>query len=189
MRYARLAVLAAAAALIASAAGAPTALGAGWAKVSGDDVSSIDQAAVVTQSGRVVTAWPSGAGTDLAGAVAFRGFAPTPAAPLAGASPIATATSGYSSISQRPGLVATPAGVQLVTGGVIAGQSRAYLTPPLAEGAPGGGASVIADTFDRDARRPTGPSRGPDPAASSSRTRGSGRSTRSAARWRTRGSR
>ncbi|MGD9573757.1 MAG: hypothetical protein AB7V62_17900 [Thermoleophilia bacterium] len=139
----RLATLAAALAVVMVAA--PAALGAGWAKVSGDDVSGIDQAALVVNGGRVVAAWPSGSGSDLAGAVAFRGWAPTPAASLAGAGPTATAAGGYTNISARPGLIVAPTGLHVITSGVIAGQSRTYQTPPLTEGAPGGPATQIAD--------------------------------------------
>jgi hypothetical protein len=123
---------------------APAALGAGWAKLSPDDVSGIDQAAVVTQGARVVAAWPSGSGTDLAGSIAFRGFAPTPTASLAGASPVGTAAGGFTNVSQRPGLVVVPSGLHVVTGGTIAGQDRTHLTPPLTEGTPGAAPTVIA---------------------------------------------
>lgn len=136
----------AAAALLGLAAAAPAALGAGWAKVSGDDVSGIDQASLVVNNGRVVAAWPSGTGTDLASSVVFRGWAPTPASSLAGAGATATVTSGYSSVSPRPAVVVTPTGPRVVTGGVIAGtgQSRVYLSTPLTEGAPGGPTTEIA---------------------------------------------
>ena len=133
------------AALVALAAAAPAAFGAGWAKVSGDDVSGIDQAALVTSGGRVVAAWPSGTGSELADSIAFRGWAPTPQAPFAGAGATATATGGYSNVSQRPGLVAAPDGLSVITGGVIAGQARVYRTPPLTEGQAGGPATEIAE--------------------------------------------
>ncbi|MGE3234191.1 MAG: hypothetical protein AB7O78_10735 [Thermoleophilia bacterium] len=133
-----------AAALAALAVAAPAALGAGWAKVSSDDVSNIDQASLVAGNGRVVAAWPSGTTTDLAGSVAFRGWAPTPQSSLAGAGATATATGGYTNVSQRPGLVVAPDGLHVVTSGVIAGQSRTYLTPPLTEGQAGGAPAEIA---------------------------------------------
>lgn len=133
-----------AAALVVLAAAAPAALGAGWAKVSGDDVSSIDQASLAVSGGRVVAAWPSGQTTELATSIAFRGWAPTPQASLAGAGATATATGGYTNVSARPGLFAAPDGLHVVTGGVIAGQSRTYLTPPLTEGQNGGAATEIA---------------------------------------------
>jgi hypothetical protein len=135
----------AAAALAALAVSAPAALGAGWAKVSGDDVSSIDQAALVVNGGRVVAAWPTGAGSDLATGVAFRGWAPTPKASLAGAGATAAAAGGYSNVSARPGLVAAPDGLRVVTGGVVEGRSRTYLTPPLTEGQAAGPPTEIAD--------------------------------------------
>jgi hypothetical protein len=143
----RRALTLAAAALLGLAAAAPAALGAGWAKVSGDDVSGIDQAPLVVNGSRVVAAWPSGTGSNLAGSIAFRGWAPTPAAPLAGAGPIATATSGYTSTSGRPALIVAPTGLHVITGGVINGQSRTYMTPPLTEGTGGGPATQIADQF------------------------------------------
>jgi hypothetical protein len=133
-----------AAALMVLAAAAPAALGAGWAKVSGDDVSSIDQASLAVNGGRVVAAWPSGQGSELADSIAFRGWAPTPQSSLAGAGPVATATGGYTNVSARPGLFVAPDGLHVVTGGVIAGQSRTYLTPPLTEGQAGGPATEIA---------------------------------------------
>ncbi len=136
--------LALSAALVALAAAAPAALGAGWAKVSGDDVSTIDQASLAVNGGRVVAAWPSGQGSDLAGSIAFRGWAPTPQSSLAGAGATATATGGYTNVSARPGLFVAPDGLHVVTGGVIAGQSRTYLTPPLTEGQAGGPAAEIA---------------------------------------------
>jgi hypothetical protein len=125
------------AALVALAVAAPAALGAGWAKVSGDDLSGIDEASVVLRDGRVVAAWPSGTGSDLASSIAFRGWAPTPAASLARAGAIATAAAGYDNTSSRPALVATPTGLRVATGAVLAGtgQSRTYLTAPLTEGA------------------------------------------------------
>ena len=132
------------AALLGLAAAAPAALGAGWAKVSGDDVSTIDQAALVVNGGRVVAAWPSGQTTDLAGSIAFRGWAPTPQASLAGAGATATAAGGYTNVSARPGLIVAPDGLHVVTSGVIAGQTRTYLTTPLTEGSPGG-TTQIAD--------------------------------------------
>ena len=145
----RRALTLAAAALLGLAAAAPAALGAGWAKVSADDVSGIDHASLVVNNGRVVAAWPSGTTSDLASSVVFRGWAPTPAAPLAGASATATVTSGYSSVSQRPALVVTPTGLRVVTGGAVegTGQARTYLSTPLTEGAPGGPATEIAQGF------------------------------------------
>jgi hypothetical protein len=142
----RRALTLAAAALAALAVAAPAALGAGWAKVSGDDVSGIDQASLVVNNGRVVAAWPSGTGSDLASSIAFRGWAPTPTASLAGASATATAAGGYDNTSGRPALVATPAGLRVVTGASLAGtgQARTYLTSPLTEGAPGGPTTEIA---------------------------------------------
>jgi hypothetical protein len=133
----RRALTLAAAAILGLAAAAPAALGAGWAKVSGDDVSGIDEASLVVNNGRVVAAWPSGTGSDLASSIAFRGWAPTPASSLAGASAIATAASGYDNTSSRPALVATATDLRVVTGAVLAGtgQSRTYLTAPLTEGA------------------------------------------------------
>jgi len=140
----RLAALAAAA-LAALAVAAPAALGAGWAKVSGDDVSGVDQAALVVNGGRVVAAWPTGSGSDLATGIAFRGWAPTPAASLAGAGTTATAAGGYTNVSARPGLIVAPTGLHVITGGVINGQARTYQTPPLTEGAPGGAATQVAE--------------------------------------------
>jgi hypothetical protein len=136
----------AAAALAALAVAAPAALGAGWAKVSGDDVSGIDQASLVVHDGRVVAAWPSGTGSELASSIAFRGWAPTPSASLARAGAIATAAAGYDNTSARPAVVATPTGLRVVTGAVLAGtgQSRTYLTSPLTEGTPGGPTTEIA---------------------------------------------
>jgi hypothetical protein len=123
---------------------APSALGAGWAKLSGDDVSSIDQAAVLAQGSRVIAAWPSGSGSDLATSIAFRGYAPTPSQSLAGASTIATAAGGFTNVSQRPGLAALTDGVKVVTSGTINGTDSTYLTPPLTEGVAGGAPGVIA---------------------------------------------
>lgn len=111
-----------------------------WQKLSTDDVSGIDAAALVVSNGRVVAAWPSGTGSDLAGSIAFRGFAPTPGKPTAGAGPIATAAGGFTNVSGRPGLIVggiggTPSGLRVVTGGTIAGNDHLYLTDPLTEGA------------------------------------------------------
>lgn len=114
-----------------------------WQKLSNDDVSGIDGSALLVSGGRVIAAWPTGVGNDLATGVAFRGFAPTATAPLAGAGPIALAASGYSNVSSRPGLIAGPAGPQVVVGGTIAGQDRLYLTPALTEGQAGGAPSVL----------------------------------------------
>ena len=123
-----------------------------WQKLSPDDVSTIDEAALAVTNGRVIAAWPTGSGSDLAGAVAFRGFAPTATAPLSGAGPIATAISGFTSESNRPGLVVggNPVGLRVITGGTIAGLDHVYLTPPLAEGAAGGAPAVISTTFNGD---------------------------------------
>ena len=126
------------AALAACAAVAPAgASAATWAKLSPDDVSSIDQAAVVTQGARVVAAWPAGAGTDLADRIEFRGFAPTPTSSLAGAGAVATAAGGFTNVSQRPGLVlrGTASELIVITGGTIAGTDRTFLTAALTEGA------------------------------------------------------
>ena len=101
-------------------------------------------ASLAVNGGRVVAAWPSGQTTELATSIAFRGWAPTPQASLAGAGATATATGGYTNVSARPGLFAAPDGLHVVTGGVIAGQSRTYLTPPLPEGQNGGAATEIA---------------------------------------------
>ena len=125
----------------------PPPSGPGWAKVSGDDVSGIDQASLVVNNGRVVAAWPSGTGSDLASSIAFRGWAPTPAASLAGASAIATAAGGYDNTSRRGRpWWRRPTGLRVVTGAALAGtgQSRTYLTSPLTEGAPGGPTTEIA---------------------------------------------
>lgn len=118
-----------------------------WRKLSPDDVSNVDGSALVVSNGRVIAAWPSGSGSDLAGSVAFRGFAPTPAAPLAGAGPVATAVGGFSSESRRPGLVVggSPLGLRVVTGGTIAGIDHVWLTDPLTEGAsPAAGPTAIS---------------------------------------------
>jgi hypothetical protein len=117
-----------------------------WQKLSTDDVSGIDQSALVVSGGRVIAAWPTGSGSDLAGAVAFRGFAPTPTAPLAGAGPIALAASGFTNVSGRPGIVVggSPLGVRVITGGTIAGNDHVYMTPPLSEGAAGGAPAIIS---------------------------------------------
>jgi hypothetical protein len=130
-----LALIAAAAACAVAAPGAASA--ATWAKLSPDDVSSIDQAAVVVQGARVVAAWPAGSGTDLADRIEFRGFAPTPASSLAGAGPVATAAGGFTNVSQRPGLVVrgTPSELRAITGGTISGSDRTFLTAALTEGA------------------------------------------------------
>ncbi len=133
------------AAVVALVIAAPAALGAGWAKLSGDDISGIDQASLVVNNGRIVAAWPTGSGSDLAGAVAFRGWAPTPTASLAGAGPTAVALSGYTSSSARPGLVVTSTGMYAITTGVINGQARTYQSTPLTEGVPGGAPTQIAD--------------------------------------------
>ncbi len=128
------------------------AAGAPWKKLSGDDVSGIDGSALVVTGGRVVAAWPSGSGSDLAGAVAFRGFAPTPTAPLAGAGPIALAASGFTNVSGRPGIVVggSPSGLRVVTGGTVAGNDFVHLTPPLAEGTAGGAPAVISTAINGD---------------------------------------
>lgn len=139
---------------LASLALAPAlAAAAPWQRLSTDDVSGIDGSALVVSNARVIAAWPSGSGTDLAGAVAFRGFAPTPGKPLAGAGPIATAVSGFTSESGRPGIVigGNPLGVRVITGGTIAGQDRVYLTDPLTEGAtPAAGPTVISAALNGD---------------------------------------
>lgn len=137
----------------AIAAGAPgLATAAPWVKLSTDDVSGIDGAAVVVSGGRVVAAWPSGSGNDFAGSVAFRGFAPTDTGPLAGAGPIATAASGFTNVSGRPGLVVggAPSGLRVITGGTIAGVDRVYLTPPLVEGTSGAAPAEVATAISGD---------------------------------------
>lgn len=133
----RITVAAPIVALVALAGSAGAATAAPWVKLSPDDVLGIDGSALTVSNGRVVAAWPSGTGGDLATSVAFRGFAPVPGRPLAGAGPVATATTGYSNVSRRPGIVVggAPAGLRVVTGGTIAGQDRTYLTGPLTEGA------------------------------------------------------
>ncbi|HTI33503.1 MAG TPA: hypothetical protein VL422_07480, partial [Miltoncostaea sp.] len=139
----RTAVLATAA--LALGIAAPAALGATWSKVSGDDVSGIDQAALTVSNGRVVAAWPSGVTSDLATSIVFRGWAPTPGKPLAGAGATATAMGGFTNVSQRPGIVVDASGLRVVNSGVTNGQSRTYVTPPLAEGAAGGAPTQIAE--------------------------------------------
>ncbi|HTI32599.1 MAG TPA: hypothetical protein VL422_02915 [Miltoncostaea sp.] len=138
----RIAALATAA--LALGVATPAALGATWSKVSGDDVSGIDQAAVTVNGGRVVAAWPSGVNTELASSIAFRGWAPTPGRPLAGAGATATAMGPFTNVSQRPGILVDASGLRVVNSGVINGQSRTYITPPLAEGANGGTPIEIA---------------------------------------------
>jgi hypothetical protein len=106
-----------------------------WAKISGDRVSSIDQGALIQNGPRVLAAWPGGDGTDLATSIETRGFAPTLARPGAGAGAIATVDAGYTSISSRPALVATPTGLRAVYVGTRPdGQTRLFLSDPLAEG-------------------------------------------------------
>ncbi len=106
-----------------------------WAKISGDRVSSIDQATLLQSGARVLAVWPGGDGTDLASTMELRGFAPTLAAPGAGAGPITTVAAGYTSISTHPALVATPTGPRLVFVGTRPdGQTRLLLSDPLAEG-------------------------------------------------------
>lgn len=117
-----------------------------WQKLTGDEVSGIDGSALAVNGGRVVAAWPTGAGSDLATGVAFRGFAPTPTAPLAGAGPIATAIGGFSSVSARPGLVVSgvPAGLRVIVGGTTAGNDHVHSTPALTEGVAGGAPTIIS---------------------------------------------
>lgn len=144
----RRALITAITALLLVLTGAPAALGAGWAKVSGDDVSGIDQAALATVGDRVVAAWPSGQGTDLASSVVVRGWSPTSTGSLAGAGPTTTVARGYSSVSPRPAAVVLPTGMHVVYGGVLAGQARTYITPPLAEGVPSENPQLpIADQY------------------------------------------
>ena len=107
-----------------------------WAKLSGDRVSSIDQATLLQNGPRVLAAWPGGDGTDLASTIELRGVAPTLARPGNGAGPIAVVASGYTSISTHPALIATPTGPRVVYVATRPdGQARLFLTDPLAEGA------------------------------------------------------
>ncbi len=113
-----------------------TGLATPWAKVSGDRISSIDQASLLQNGPRVLAAWPAGDGTDLASTVELRGMAPTLANAAAGAGPVAAVASGYTSMGNRPALVATPAGPRVVfTATRPDGQTRILLSEPLSEGA------------------------------------------------------
>jgi hypothetical protein len=123
-------------ALLAACAVPGLAAATPWGKVSGDRISSIDQATLLANGPRVLAAWPAGDGTDLAGSIEVRGFAPTLARPTGGAGPIATVASGYTSISTHPALIATPTGPRVVFVATRPdGQTRLYLSDPLAEGA------------------------------------------------------
>jgi hypothetical protein len=135
----RITVVAPVVALLALAGSAGAAAAAPWVKLSPDDVSGIDGSALTVSNGRVFAAWPSGSGADLAGAVAFRGFSPTPAKPLAGAGPVAFALSGFTNVSARPGLVVggSPSGLRVISGGTTAGNDAVQLSSPLTEGAAG----------------------------------------------------
>lgn len=124
------ATLALLAALPAVAAGTP------WAKISGDRVSSIHQGTLLQNGARVLATWPGGDGTDLATAVEMRGFAPTLARAGAGAGPITVVASGYTVVSFRTALLATPSGPRVVyTATRPDGQARLFLSDPLTEGA------------------------------------------------------
>ena len=132
VRFRTIVFCAALAALVvpATAIGSP-----GWTRLSPDDLSGIDQATVTTQGGRVTAAWPAGSGTALAGAIEFRGFSPTPGAPLGGAGAVTVAASGYTSLSQRPALVSVSGGLRVLYGGVLPdGSSATFLSGPLQEG-------------------------------------------------------
>ncbi len=149
LRFSLTAPLVAAAVVLGSSG---LASAAPWKKLSGDDVAGIDKSSLVVSGGRVFAAWPSGSGTDLAGSVAFRGFAPTPTAPLAGAGPVTIAASGFANVSGRPGLVAggSPAGLRVITGGTTDAIDRVYITAPLAEGSAPAAATVIATAVNGD---------------------------------------
>lgn len=123
-------------AAIAVAALSPAgALATPWAKISGDRVSSIDEPTLLAVGPRVLAAWPAGDGTDLAGAVESRGFAPTLARPGDGAGAVTTLAAGYVNVSAHPALVASPTGPRLVFYGTRPdGQGRLFLTDPVAEG-------------------------------------------------------
>lgn len=142
----RLSVVASAVAVAALAALPALGSAAPWQKLTGDEVAGIDGAALTLNGGRVVAAWPTGSGSDLATGIAFRGFAPTPTAPLAGAGPIATAIGGFSSVSGRPGLVVSgvPAALRVITGGTTAGNDDVHSSSALTEGTPGGASTVIS---------------------------------------------
>lgn len=142
MRRITVAVPVVALAVLAGSAGAAAA--APWVKLSPDDVAGIDGSALTVSNGRVIAAWPSRAGADLAGAIAFRGFAPTPARPLAGAGPVALALSGFTNMSARPGLVVggSPSGLRVISGGTTAGTDAVQVSSPLTEGSPGAATPV-----------------------------------------------
>lgn len=126
----------AAAALAVAASPSLAAAAVPWAKISGDRVSAIDQATLLQNGPRVLAAWPGGDGTELASTIELRGFAPTLARPGAGAGPIAVVASGYTSLSTHPALIATPTGPRVVYSATRPdGQTRLYLSDPLAEGA------------------------------------------------------
>ena len=78
----RIAVAAPLVALLVLAGSAGAAAAAPWVKLSPDDVAGIDGSALTVSNGLVIAAWPSGSGGELAGAIAFRGWAPTPSKPL-----------------------------------------------------------------------------------------------------------
>lgn len=141
-------VLIAAAALVAGSCGLAAA--APWVKLSPDDVAGIDGSTLTVSGGRVIAAWPAGSGSDLALSMEFRGFAPTATASLAGAGPVATAFSGFSNVSSRPGLVVAgaPAALRLIAGGTVDGQDHVYVTAPLTEGAaPATPPTIISQAF------------------------------------------
>ena len=131
------------AALPAAAVAAP-----GWSKLSGDTVSPLDAATLLGQGGRVLAAWPSGAGTGLATGIDFRGFAPTASNSLAGAGPIAPAASGFNVVSDHPALFAGAGGPRVAfAADTPDGKSLLYQSGPLAEGASPGAPAVLGDTI------------------------------------------
>jgi hypothetical protein len=141
-------------ALVVSALVAIAALPAGasatpWAKISGDRISAIDQATLLGNGPRVLAAWPAGGGTDLAGSVELRGFAPTAARPGNGAGATVVVASGFTTMSTHPALIATPGGPRVVFAATLPdGQSRLYLSDALAEGAaPGRPPAELIRTF------------------------------------------
>lgn len=128
------------------AGAAVPAMGAGWSRITPDDISIIDEASVLPQPNRVLVAWPVGTANGLAESVGFRGLSPALDRPAAGAGPIATIAAGFTALGD-PDLIGTPTGVRAVFPAMRTdGRSFIHLTGPLAEGASPGPAAEIAET-------------------------------------------